>query len=163
MSSFNRRLFLFGCVAGLSACGFAPAYGPSGRANALQNTVRVDGPADRNDYLLTRALEDRLGRSSSPRYALSYAIETETESIAIAKNNATTRFNILGEVTFALRDLETAQVVSSGKVDSFTGYSASGTTVATQTAERDAQQRLMAILADQIMARLIAAAPGLPA
>lgn len=164
MLSFNRRLFLLGTAAtALSGCGFSPAYGPNGAASALQNAVLVDEPATRDAYLLTRALEDRLGRASGPRYALSYSIETDDDPIAIAKTNVTTRYNLLGQVTFALRDLETNQVVNSGKVDNFTSYSASGTTVATQAAERDAQKRLMAILADQIMARLIAAAPGLPA
>jgi LPS-assembly lipoprotein len=45
--------------------------------------------------------------------------------------------------------------VTSGSVDNFTGYSATGTTVATLAAERDAQERLMTILADQIVTRLL--------
>ncbi|HCQ58330.1 MAG TPA: hypothetical protein DIU10_10575, partial [Sulfitobacter sp.] len=49
------------------------------------------------------------------------------------------------------------QIVTSGKVESFTGYSATGTTVATRAAELDAQERLMVILADLVVSRLYAA------
>jgi LPS-assembly lipoprotein len=42
-------------------------------------------------------------------------------------------------------------------VDNFTGYSATGTTVATQASKQDAEKRLMVILAEQIITRLYAA------
>ncbi len=63
----------------------------------------------------------------------------------------------MGTVAYSLRDLETGAIVTSGDVTSFTGYSATGTTVAVQAAERDAEARLMAILADQLLIRLLAA------
>jgi LPS-assembly lipoprotein len=47
-------------------------------------------------------------------------------------------------------------------VQSFTAYSATGSTVAGLAAEEDAATRLMRILADQIVARLIAASASLP-
>lgn len=74
-----------------------------------------------------------------------------------------TRYNLRGDVTYALRDLESGTVLSTGKVEHFTAFSASGSTVATESAERDAEARLMVILADGIVTRLMAAAPGLPA
>jgi LPS-assembly lipoprotein len=46
-------------------------------------------------------------------------------------------------------------------VESFTAFSAAGSPVATQAAERDAEQRLMTILADQLVTRLIATTPDL--
>ncbi len=164
MSSFNRRFFLLASSAtALTGCGFTPAYGPSGAATRLQNAILVDEPKTRDAYLLTQNIEDRLGRASNPRYGLSYAITTRDNAIAITAANVTNRFNLEGSITYALRDLQTGAVVTTGKVNSFTSYSASGTTVATQSGERDARTRLMSILSDQIITRLIAAAPGLPA
>lgn len=163
MSSFNRRSFLLLAGLGLAGCGFTPAYGPGGDGVLLQGRIEVDAPQDRPAYLLTKHLEDRLGRSSDPRFGLSYSIDISEAPIAISSNNVTTRYNILGEVTYALRDLQSGAVVSSGKVENFTSYSASGTTVATQAAEKNAQERLMIILGDQMITRLLAAAPDLPA
>ncbi|MEI4263349.1 LPS assembly lipoprotein LptE [Roseovarius sp. D0-M9] len=155
----TRRAFAVGLLAALPACGFAPVYGPGGAGNALQGAVLVDTPVTREDYLLTRELETRLGRANPGRYGLSYSTAIGSEAIAISRANVTTRYNLLGETTYALRDLDTQAVIASGKVNNFTGYSASGSTVATQAAERDARERLMTILADQIITRLLVSVP----
>ncbi|MCZ4353306.1 LPS assembly lipoprotein LptE [Roseovarius aestuarii] len=156
----TRRVVMMGAVAALAACGFQPVYGPGGGGAALQNAVLVDEPLTRDAYLLTREVEQRLGRATDAQYGLGYDISVREESIAISSNDVTTRYNLIGQVTFALRDLSTQKVVNSGKVNSFTGYSASGSTVATQSAEQDARERLMQILADQMITRLIAVAPA---
>lgn len=157
MWSSDRRLFCLGAVAALSGCGFRPVYGPGGTAAALQGAVRVEAPMDRDGYLLTRQIEDRLGRPDDARFALTHSIRIRSEPIAISASNVTTRYNLLGEVTFALRDLADGRVIASGKAANFTGYSASGSTVATQAAESDARARLVTILADQVIRQLEAA------
>jgi LPS-assembly lipoprotein len=43
-------------------------------------------------------------------------------------------------------------------VNSFTGYSATGTTVSAQAARQDAEKRLMVILGDLLIDKLIATA-----
>ena len=155
----DRRSFLLGAVAlgGLSACGFTPVYGPQGEARALLNTVEVDPPRDREGYALVRHIEERLGRTSAPRFGLSIAIQLDEERMAITADNIATRFNLLGKATYALRDMGTGEVVTSGIVESFTGYSTTGSTAATQAASRDASERLMVILGDKIITRLMSA------
>ena len=163
MSSFNRRIFLFGTASALSACGFTPAYGPGGGGSRLHGNLQLDAPKTRPAYLLTRHLEDRMGRSNSAQYGLSYSIDLSEAPIAISTNNVTARYNVLGEITYALRDLHSGAVLTSGKVENFTSYSTTGTTVATQASEKDARERLMVILGDQIVTNLLAAASDLPA
>ncbi|MFX0545012.1 LPS assembly lipoprotein LptE [Roseovarius sp. S1116L3] len=159
-TSLTRRTFVLGLLGVLPACGFAPVYGPGGAATALQGEVLPDTPVTREDYLLVRELETRLGRANPGRYGLSYSITVTSAAVAISSEDVTTRYNLLGAATYALRDLETQAVITSGKTSNFTGYSASGTTVATQAAERDARERLMTILADQIVARLVVSVPA---
>ncbi|MEH6644498.1 LPS assembly lipoprotein LptE [Sulfitobacter sp.] len=156
MSLYNRRTLLALPLA-LAACGFTPVYGPDGAGTKLRGQVLVQEPSTQAGYLLTRHLEARLGRSGAePRYALDLAIATEEDGLAINSAGDTTRFNLIGEVVYALRDILTGTIVSSGTVENFTAYSATGTTVATLAAERDAVERLMVILGDQITARLYA-------
>ena len=81
---------------------------------------------------------------------------TSEEGLAINAAGDTTRFNLTGRVDYSLRDANSGTVVTSGKVQNFTAYSAIGTTVATLAAERDAIERLMVILGDQITTRLYA-------
>ena len=164
MSSSDRRLFLLGLAAlPLAGCGYVPVYGEGGSAERLRGQVAIAPPGDRDAFDLVARLEDRLGRATAARYALAYEIDTGTEGLAITPEQETTRYNILGEVSFTLTDATNGAVVLADTVDSFTGYSATGSTVATKAARRDARERLMVILADRIVTRLIAAADGLPA
>ena len=64
-------------------------------------------------------------------------------------------------MNYTLRRTNSDAVFKNGKVQHFTSYSASGTTVATLAAKRDASVRLMTILADQIIDQLLLIAEDL--
>lgn len=146
----------------LAACGFAPAYGPGGVATTLVETVRVADPYDKNSFDLVERLEERLGRPNNHRYDLAYTIRTEAFGVGITTENEITRFNLKGVIDYTLTDTATGSRLTGGQVQSFTAYSATGSTVAGLAAEEDAALRLMRILADQIVARLIAASAAFP-
>ncbi|MCV2863944.1 LPS assembly lipoprotein LptE [Albidovulum sediminicola] len=157
MSWSDRRQFLSLLAAlPLAACGFRPAYGPGGAAAGMLDSVSVEAPEDRNGFDLVERLEERLGRTKSPVYRLSYRIETGETGLGITPEDTTTRFNIDGSVAFVLRDAATGRELTAGKVATFTAYSATGTAVSTETARAAAYQRLMRLLADQIVTRLLA-------
>ena len=163
MSSPDTRLTRRGLLLAplaLAACGFQPVYGPGGAGAILRNRVLVEAPEDRDGYLLVRELEERLGRAAPPAYTLSLTYAALQEGLAIDRAGNTRRFNTLGAVDYALTELATGAVLTSGRVENFTGYSATGTTVATLAAEQDAQRRLAGLLADQIVARLFASPLG---
>lgn len=161
MWSYNRRAILLGALA-TAGCGFTPSFGPGGAADGLRGALLVDEPDTRDAFLLTRRIEDRLGRADSPRYGLAVKLDMTEEPMALTRNNITTRFNIVGRAGWVLRDLADGTVLAQDQASSFTGYSAAGTTVATLAASRDARARLATILADQIVAQLMVAAPALP-
>ncbi len=157
MSSSDRRTFLLLMAAmPVAGCGFAPAYGTGGAAAGLQGRIRVDDPSDKNGFDLVQRLEERLSRPEAPRYALSHSITTQAIGVGITPEGAITRYNLTGSVTWGLTDTTTGVRLTGGKVNSFTSYSATGSTVAGLAAEQDAALRLMRILADQIVTRLIA-------
>ena len=155
MSSFNRRTLILS-LAALSACGFTPAYGPSGPAKELRGQILVDAPNDRNSFDFVRRLEERLGQPQASLYKLSYTLNLTEDDLAITPAQEITRYNVLGMAEFTIQNTGTGEIITSGTVDSFTSYSATGTTVSTQTAKRAAYSRLMIILADQITTRLVA-------
>ena len=156
MSLFNRRTLLALPLA-LAACGFSPVYGPGSSGARLQNSVLVDAPGNRDAFLVTRRIEERLGRAGEPAaYTLALTVTSSSSGLAVDSGGSITRYNLLGRANYALRDTATGQIVTSGSVDNFTGFSTTGTTMATFAAQRDAQERLMTILADQVIARLLA-------
>lgn len=138
----------------LFACGFEPVYGPGGGGRALYGNVRVDAPQGVNTYLLVRRMEEQLGRSTDPAYRLSMVLEIGIQGQAITASGAITYYSVVGAIDYTLRDIGGARTVHEGSVTNFTGYSATGNTAETLSAQRDARERLMVILADQVVREL---------
>ncbi|MFA8387079.1 MAG: LPS assembly lipoprotein LptE [Pelagibaca sp.] len=159
----RRALIALSALFAGSACGFTPAFGPEGGASVLQDNLRVVAPDRRDGFLMAQRLEDRFGRNDGGRYVLTATPTIRRQGLATSVEGTTNRFQVTGVVDFALRDTQSDTVVRQGRVNDFTGFSATGSTVATLAAERDATARLMVILADQIVDRLIISASGLPA
>jgi LPS-assembly lipoprotein len=159
MWSPDRRTLLL--LPLLSACGFAPAYAPGAPATALRGRVALAAPADRIAFALSARLQDRLGAAQAPVWRLETTISTAVEERGITPDGAVTRYHLVGQVDWRLVALADGAERLAGRTESFTGYSATGSTVATLAAEDAAAERLMVILADQIVTRLLAAAPGL--
>lgn len=144
-------------AAPLAGCGFMPALAPGGAAAGLDGAFRVDAPTDKNGFDLVERLEERLGRPEAPRYRLAYTISVKPVGVGVTTENAITRYNLTGAVDYTVTD-ETGARVTGGRVQNFTSYSATGSTVAGLAAEEDAAFRLMRILGDQIVTRLVATA-----
>lgn len=145
----------------LAACGFTPAYAPGGKAAALAGNVSVATPGNERAYDLARAMQTRLGPAPSPRFRLSVDISVDSEAVAITTAQDINRFNLVGDATYVLTDLN-GTVTASGRARGFTSYSAAGTTVATLAAERDAYERLTVILADSVLSDMIARTSAAP-
>ena len=150
----DRRSLLIMLV--LGGCGFTPALGPGGAAEGLQGSIRVADPADKSAFDLVERLEERIGRPETARFDLGYVITTKAIGVGITPDNAITRYNLTGLVDWTLTERATGARVAGGRVENFTSYSATGSTVAGLAAEEDAAFRLMRILADQIVSYLIA-------
>ena len=156
MLLYNRRRFgVVFAAAALAGCGFTPVYGPDGTGAALLGQLSLDPPQDRNDYLLQRRIEERLGQATAGAWRLSTQIKTEDIGLGFTTDGDITRYNINGTTDYTLRRTGSSEIFRQGKIQHFTSYSATGTTVATLAAKRDAEVRLMTILADQIIDQLL--------
>jgi LPS-assembly lipoprotein len=147
----SRRLAILGLLA-LSGCGFAPIYG---NGTGLRDTIAFETDDTVAGYRMRLQLEQRLGQPSATRYVLRVTQTQGRRSAAISDDGDTTRYNVTGTASWTLKDIATGEQVENGEVDSFTSYSATGSTTATQAAEIDAAARLSVILADMIADRLL--------
>lgn len=164
MSLLNRRTLLLALPLLAAACGFTPVYAPGGTGSALHGRIAVLAPEEikgatgTDAYFLVQNLEQRLGRGGSAAYKLDLTLSTQEEGQAITADNEITRYSVIGTVNYSLTELSAGNIVSSGTVRNFTGYSATGSTVETLAGERDAHERLMVILADQVTTQILATA-----
>ena len=144
----NRRGFLLAALA-LAGCGFVPVNGVSSKSQMLRNTVLVQAPTNRVEFELVRNLEVQLGQATSKLYDLRYKLNVDEDIIIVSAAQEINRFSLVGVLEYSLVDND-GIVLLSRTAKSFTGYSATGTTVATQRSKRDAYDRLMVILAKQV-------------
>lgn len=152
---WSRRSLLVSLPLALAACGFAPAYGPQG--SSLTGLVRASDPTDKNSFDFVQHFEERLGRSAQPVYGLAYTITTDAIGVGITPDGAITRYTVTGGLDWTLTRLADQTRMAGGHIEAFTSYSATGSTVAGQTAQSDAYLRLMRLLGDDLVLRLIAA------
>lgn len=170
---FSRRKFGLALTVGLglSACGYQPAFGPSGAAQGLRNQVVLRAPVTRNEFDLAWQFERRLGHADTPVFQLNYELSVSQDGVGVTPQQEIIRNNVVGRLTYSLTDMASGAVLTGGSVDNFTGFSvdsvdvsvsppSTNATISTLSAQRDAERRLMVILADQVVTQLIATAPG---
>ncbi len=157
MSWFNlRNLLLLPLLVVAAACKFTPVYAPGEIGAALYGKIEIQEPDDTSTYELVRNFEDRMGRPNPASYELKYKLKIQDQGQAITDAGEITRYSVVGTLEYTLTPVGSDEIIASGSVDSFTGYSATGDTAETLSAERDAYTRLMQILADKLSNRLLA-------
>ncbi|MCF2906227.1 hypothetical protein L0666_14620 [Octadecabacter sp. CECT 8868] len=158
MLSSNRRAFLaLLAVAPLAGCGFTPVYGVNGSTRSLRGRIAFRAPNTPEGFRLRTRLEERLGRVEQGDYLLTVELDIEEVAVAISSAQDINRFNLPGKATWTLTEPGVDQPLASGVAETFTAYSAFGTTVATQEAQDDARDRLAIALADLIVTHIIIA------
>lgn len=161
MSYFKRRhLLIAGASLLVSACNFTPIYGPEGAGSQIENRILIKAPTTKDAYFVTRRLETRLGRADPAPMTLSFSVSNSSAGLGTTATGSTTRVQRVGSLSYTLKNSATGKNIAKGSVSNFTGYSATGNTAATLAAERAAIERLMNILADQLVDRLLLLDPA---
>lgn len=135
---------------GVSSCGFTPVYGEGSSTREVLVSVILDDPRDRREQVFLKAVEQRLPPPVIPKYQVKYHINLHYEGLDVI---GAARIQVVGQVTATLVDLNTSAVQSTFAVDGFVGYTE--TSVLQGTQRRDAESRLLQILADKFITRLM--------
>lgn len=155
----SRRAAVAGLLAvTLAGCGFAPVYAPGGQGQALRGAIRADDPVTRADQQFLIAFEDRLGRPVAAPLSLAYSIAQERQGGGRIDGLGPSRITLQGRLSYSVT--RAGAEVSRGQVAASASYSTTSTQLATLTAAEDAEARLMVMLADALVARLLTE-PGL--
>lgn len=133
----------------VASCGFSPAYAPV----RWHGAVAIDTPKTVLGFRMGERLTQGLGDARQPHYRLTAVPQSEPEPATITEDGDSTRFNLTGNVSWSLRNAA-GEEIGAGLEQTFTAYSATGSTVATQAAQSDAEARLAVALADLILQRL---------
>ncbi|MCC5989395.1 MAG: hypothetical protein JJT95_17130 [Pararhodobacter sp.] len=160
----DRRSFLLagGAAALVAGCRFTPVHGPQGAGQNLMGTIRADDPVSRSDFQFVAALEERLGRPAAERFTLAYSIALSEIGGGRVRGFGDTRNQLRATLDYVLADPDGTELAS-GRVSAGTAYSLTSTQLATLTAREDAELRVMRMLADSLVARLMIEPALMPA
>lgn len=157
----GRRVFLLGGASALLAgCGFQPLYGDKdyGAAGGKDlATVKINTIADRNGQILHNFLLDRInphGRPGAPLYSLDIQLTEQKTNVGIIKDSTATLGQLASTANYTLYDLKKRVPAHSGRSRSFTSYQIVESQFATLSAEKDARERTLREIAEDITTKV---------
>ena len=158
---FVRKLFYSLFAIFLSACGFEPLYGPSSSntpvvCNELDQ-VKILRIKDREGQILRNHLVDLMnpkGQPTFPTAFLAVNLVIGKEGLAILIDGTSSRYKLIFTAQLQLKDAETEKILYTDTVKVVNAYYIGALTAvsayATTFSERDAREKGLKLLADQI-------------
>ena len=151
----------------LQGCGFRPLYGdPStGGSSAEFALIKVEPIKDRIGQLLRNHLRTAFNpkpRTQKPRYLLKTKVTQSTSSLAVRKSAFATRANLTVTANFHLLNAATAKPLFSATRSITVSYNILDSEYATLAAEKDARNRAVKELSEDIRIQLSVYFSNLP-
>ena len=132
----------------LSSCGFAPLYRHQSDSAGLFShfaAIEIASIESRRGQKLRNRLQDRLtpdGQPSEPLYKLIITINVTRNDVVILKDATSTFAKITLRAQYRLKNLNKAQIVTSGTTVATTGFNITQSEYVNIQAENGAQSRL---------------------
>lgn len=146
-------------VLALTGCGFEPLYGKRGQRDVITEFAYIDvAPIkDRVGQMLRNELVQRLhaaGRAPAARYRLVTDLSETTSSLAVRKSALATRANLKMTARYQLFGAGDEAAVVSQQESVTVSYNILDSEFATLMAEKDARERAVVVLSEEIQIRL---------
>ncbi len=143
----------------LTACGFQPLYGSKGSEDIISDfsDIQVAPSKDRIGQLLTNELRHLLNPQRNPlkpKYRLTTTLNDTSYSLAVKKTASATRTNLNVQSNYQLYSTINGSVLNSGSNSIIVSYNIYSSDYATLAAEKDAQNRAVKELAQEIRLQL---------
>ncbi|MDD9875816.1 MAG: LPS assembly lipoprotein LptE [Magnetovibrio sp.] len=154
-----RPVWIFGGLLVLAGCGFQPLHGKfSAAGNAAEFPfIEIGTIEDRTGQQLKSELLRRLhaqGRAGIYRYRLHTELRDSTSSLAVQKGALATRADLRMSANFRLERISDRQALMSATERVTVSYNIFDSEFSTLMAEKNARQRAVRSLSDEIVNRL---------
>jgi LPS-assembly lipoprotein len=145
---------------GLVGCKFRPLYGESANADArILKYVRVDRIDGRIGQRLRTLLRQKFGQREQPlkpRWSLEITLREEKRGLAVQRDTTTTRQELAVTAMFQIKKLGRDKPYTyKGNAHSINSFNELESQYATLSAEKDARDRAIRVLSEEIRARVM--------
>ena len=154
--SKRRAAAVTAMLLALAGCGFQPAFMADAPAADMVGGFEISVAGGREGFALEELLAERLGHASAEApLQLSVSVEITERDHAVPGAGGIDRKALDGVADYRISAGENLPPVSQGSVKGSTAFSASKESVASMSARRDAETRLLTQIADRIHSRLM--------
>jgi LPS-assembly lipoprotein len=159
VGAFARVALLVSAVA-LAGCGLHPLYGRNGVGASVADqlaTIKVAVIPDRSGQILRNALISKLnpdGRPEAPVYVLHVTLTEVQVGVSFESDQGVTRRNLSVTAKYSLLTATVGEPVFSDTVSEITSYNVLQDEFMTESGERDARERALTALGDDIRLRI---------
>lgn len=159
--SLSRPAFVVFALFGLAACGFQPLYGERTDFSIAEKfaEIQIAPFADRVGQQLHNALVAQLyvrGRAETPSYRLDARISEVTASLAVRKSTLATRANLKMTAQYGVQKILDGRQIMTASSTATVSYNILDSEFGTLMAEKNARERAVQQLANDIRSRLAA-------
>jgi LPS-assembly lipoprotein len=154
------RVVLLLAAASLSACGLHPLYGRNSVGASVADTlatIEVGVIPDRSGQILRNVLITKLnpdGRPEAPAYLLRVQLTEIQTGVSFESDQGITRRNLSVTARYTLTTTDGRNPVFSDTVSETTSYNVLHDEFMTEAGERDARERALTALGDDIRLRI---------
>jgi LPS-assembly lipoprotein len=154
------RVVLLLAAASLSACGLHPLYGRNSVGASVADTlatIEVGVIPDRSGQILRNVLITKLnpdGRPEAPAYLLRVQLTELQTGVSFESDQGVTRRNLSVNARYTLTTTDGRNPVFSDTVSETTSYNVLHDEFMTEAGERDARERALTALGDDIRLRI---------
>jgi len=139
-------------------CGFEPLYVVKDGINlsVLESQIEIKNINGRTGQILRNSLLEKLGSEANRNKTISLDIVLNKSIVPLAfrRDKTVTRFNVIIDAEYTLKNLENGKVMTSGTSSSIASYSVVSSEFANLSAAKDAEERAVLDLSKNI-SRLI--------
>lgn len=158
--SWSKRALLVFMLTALAGCGFHPLYAPRGPRDYDPElaAVKVNRIQDRVGQLLWQQLNEQLnpnGVSVPAHYALDVGLIVSRADLGIQRDATSTRGEITITANFKMTDLRPGGTAVSGSTRAVGSFNILGDAYATQIAEDETRERVLAQIGDDLFTKLV--------
>ncbi len=157
-----KKFFTFLLVISLASCGFEPLYANKNKSkngsgkcsNFKVGDPKISLPGKRMQYLI----QDKLNQAcmnSDKNYLVDINSTLSEEAISIQIDRQVTRFNVILDSDYTLRDLDENKTLLTGKTKSVGGYDAVLSEYGRYALRQDAKNKLAEEMAQDISFKIL--------
>ena len=141
-----------------TSCGYEPIYSKNVSSNKELLSISVKNIKDRSGQILRNSLLNQLNPEKERviiKYKLTVEISESRSNLAYRRDMSATRADLIVTANYLLTEIKSGEIILKQETKSISSFDVVESVYATLTAEKDARNKNLQIISDDIFTNLV--------